>query len=323
MVEDAQFSSYYGLGVVKAPPWGHEIAAYLFLGGLAGGSSLLALGAQLTDRPALRRNARLTALGALGLGTVALVHDLGRPERFLYMLRTFKPTSPMSVGTWILSGFGVGTGITAAVELDRLTGHRLPLGPLRGVLGALEGPAGVQTAVFAGPLSSYTAVLLSDTAMPTWNAARHELPFVFVSSAALACSGMALVTTPPRETAPVRVLSSLAAVGEIVAMRRMRSRMHPAEADPLETGAAGKKLHWAERLTLAGAAGALVGGRSRVLAGISGALMLTGSALTRFGILEAGLKSAEDPRHTIEPQKHRLAARRAAGVTTDSATTVG
>src|SRR5699024_2674330 len=65
--EDGEFTSSSGRPIVKAPPWGDETAAYLFLGGLAGGSALLGLGAQLTDRPALRSRTRLTALAALGL----------------------------------------------------------------------------------------------------------------------------------------------------------------------------------------------------------------------------------------------------------------
>lgn len=57
MVPDVEFTSYYGRPVVKAPPWKHEVPAYLFLGGVAGGSGLIALGAQLTGLEALRRNA--------------------------------------------------------------------------------------------------------------------------------------------------------------------------------------------------------------------------------------------------------------------------
>ncbi len=42
----------------------------------------------------------------ISLSFVALVHDLGKPSRFVNMLRVAKPTSPMSVGTWILSVYG-------------------------------------------------------------------------------------------------------------------------------------------------------------------------------------------------------------------------
>ena len=78
MVPDAEFTSYYGHPVVKPPPWDEKVAAYLFLGGVAGGSGVLAAGAQLTGRDALRRNARLGGLGAVGLGGIALVADLAR-----------------------------------------------------------------------------------------------------------------------------------------------------------------------------------------------------------------------------------------------------
>src|SRR5947208_6485290 len=85
MVPDATFTSYYGRPVVKPAPWTDDIPAYLFLGGLAGGSSLLAAGAAATDRPALRRAGRLGALAAITGSMYALVHDLGKPARFHHM----------------------------------------------------------------------------------------------------------------------------------------------------------------------------------------------------------------------------------------------
>ncbi|MFI7744288.1 NrfD/PsrC family molybdoenzyme membrane anchor subunit [Kocuria rhizosphaericola] len=323
MVPEPEFGSYYGRPVVKPAPWGHEVAAYLFLGGVAGGSALLALGAQLTGREELRRNARLGSVTALGLGGAALVADLGRPERFLHMLRTFKPTSPMSMGTWILSAFGAGMGTAVAAEVDRMTGSRLPLGPLRPVLRAVEGPAGIEAAVLAGPLAAYTAVLLSDTATPTWNAAREDLAFVFVSSASLASGGLAMVTTSVGQAGPARRLAVLGVAGELIATKVMERRMDPVAAEPLHHGQPGVMLAWSERLAVAGGLGTLLGGRHRAVAAVSGLALLASSALTRFAVLEAGMHSAEDPRYTIEPQKARLAARRAAGITDDSITTAG
>jgi hypothetical protein len=67
----------------------------------------------------------------------------------------------------------------------------------------------------------------------------------------------------------------------------------------------------------------LLSGRHRLIAVASGVTLLAASALTRFGVFEAGIHSAKDPKYTIEPQKRRLAARRAAGITDDSITTVG
>ncbi|MCU4297309.1 polysulfide reductase [Brevibacterium permense] len=258
MVEDVEFTSYYGRPIVKAPPWGDEIGTYLFLGGLAGGSSLLGFGAQLTDRPGLRIASRMTALAATGIGGAALVADLGRPERFLNMMRVVKVSSPMSLGTWILSGFGVGSGVTFAIELDRITGEKLlPLGPLRKVLHALETPAAVESAFFATPLAVYTAVLLGATAVPTWNAAgRNGLPYVFVSSASMAAGGAAMALAPVAETGPARLLALTGTAGEAYAMSAMRKRMHPAEVDPMDDGEPGNKLHRAEKLLIAGAIGA-------------------------------------------------------------------
>ena len=323
MVPEAEFTSYYGRPVVKPAPWGPEIAGYLFLGGVAGGSGLLAAGGQLTGQDTLRRNCRLAAISAVGLGAVALVHDLGRPERFLNMLRTFKLTSPMSVGSWILSAFSAGAGVAAAAEVDRMTGERLPLGPLRRVLRTVEGPAGLEAAAFAPLLAVYTAVLLGDTSTPTWNHAHEELPFVFASSASLASAGLAMVTTPVAETAPARKLAVLGVIGDLLATRVMQRRMDPVAAEPLHTGRPGQMLRLSEALAIAGGIGTLLGGRRRDVAVASGVALMAASALTRFGIFEAGIASAKDPRYTIEPQKRRLAARRAAGVTDDSITTAG
>ena len=321
MVEDIEFDSYYGRPIVKAPPWKHEIGIYFFLGGVAGGSSLLALGAQARKLPRLRRNTRITALAASGVGALALIKDLGRPERFLNMMRTFKITSPMSVGSWILMGFSSFAAIPAIAEVDRATGSRLPL-PRR-LLTAAEPVASVGAAALAAPLATYTAVLIGDTANPVWNAGRRELPYLFASSASLAASGVAMVTTPTAEIAPAQKLAVAGVVGDVAAMHLMKERMHPAEREPLETGKPGKMLKAAEVLAIAGGATALLARVHRVF-GIASGLMLAGaSALTRFGVLEAGLESTHDPRHVVEPQKARLAARRAAGITDDSITTAG
>lgn len=321
MVPEVEFTSYYDKPIVKPPPWDYRVAAYLFLGGVAGGSGLLAAGAQLTGRDRLRRNARLSAMGSVGLGAVALVADLGKPSRFYNMLRTFKVTSPMNVGSWVLAGFSSVLGVSVAWEVDRLTGERLPLGPLRDLLRRLEGPAGIGAGALAAPLAGYTAVLLSNTAVPTWNAMYRDLPFVFVSSASMASAGLAMVTTPTAETGPARTMAVLGAAGDVAAMKWMEGRMDPVAAEPLHHGKMGTMLRWSERLAVAGAIGSLFG-RRRPVAVASGLALLASSALTRFGIFDAGIHSAGDPRYTVEPQKRRLKKRRAAGKTDDSITTV-
>ncbi|GAA1334583.1 polysulfide reductase NrfD [Brachybacterium rhamnosum] len=338
LVGDMEFESYYGRPIVKAPPWEEPIALYLFVGGVAGGSGLLALGAHASGRPGLRRAARLTALGAIGVGTPALVVDLGRPERFLNMMRTVKITSFMSMGTWILSASGAVAGVSALIEVDRLSRERLPLGPLRPALHALDTPAAIAQAGTGALLATYTGGLLGDTAVPTWSAGRHDLPLLFGSSATLASAGAALVLAPGTELGPARALAAAGVAGDLLSMHRMKASMHPLEAEPLETGRAGRRLRWAERLAVAGGVGAVASGllsagagtgvgrsrvrtAGRVLTAASGLALLGASALTRFGVLEAGLESVKDPRRVVEPQKARLAARRAAGTFDDSITT--
>jgi hypothetical protein len=115
----------------------------------------------------------------------------------------------------------------------------------------------------------------------------------------------------------------LGAISEIATTKVMERAMDPVLVEPLHHGAAGTMLKWSERLVIAGGVGALLGGRNRIMAAASGLALMAGSALTRFGVFEAGMHSAKDPRYTIEPQKRRLAARRAAGITDDSITTAG
>lgn len=303
MVPDAEFTSYYGRPVLKAAPWGPDIPAYLFLGGLAGGSSLLAAGADLTDRPALRRSARLGALGAITLSFGALVHDLGRPSRFLNMLRAAKPTSPMSVGTWILSAYGPAAGVAAVSEFSGL----LP-GPLGRVASALSRPAGLSAAALGPAVASYTAVLISDTATPTWHEGHREMPFVFVSSAAVAAGGWGMLTAPCSELGPARRLAIGGAAMEILAETRMEQEMGLA-AETLHSGPAGAMVRAAKVLTTVGAATAVYSRRSRVAARVSGVTLLAASALTRFGIFHAGQASARDPKYTVVPQAERVARR--------------
>ncbi|WP_206515994.1 NrfD/PsrC family molybdoenzyme membrane anchor subunit [Nocardioides pantholopis] len=305
MVPEAEFTSYYGRPIVKPSPWEKDIPIYLFAGGLAAGSSLLAAGADLTGRPALRRTGRFGALAALSVSMVALVHDLGKPSRFLNMLRVAKLTSPMSVGTWILSIYGPFAGAAAAAEAVAMLPPGRRVGPLR-LLPLLHRPAGLMAGLAAPPVAAYTAVLLADTATPSWHAAFKELPFVFVGSAAAASAGLGLVGAPVAETGPARRLAVGGAVLELAAEQQMERSMG-ITAEPLHEGKAGRLMRAAKALTVVGAIGAAVSGRSRALSALSGAALMAGSACTRFGIFEAGQASALDPKYIVVPQRERLA----------------
>ena len=305
VVPDAEFTSYYGRPIVKASPWEHDIPAYLFMGGVAAGSSLLAAGADLTDRPALRRTGRVGALAGLSLSMVALVHDLGRPARFHHMLRVAKPTSPMSVGTWILTAYGPFAGLAAVAELRGLLPRVLRDGVVGRLLGLSGRPAGLVAAVVAPTVASYTAVLLSDTATPTWHAAHRHLPFVFVGSASAASGGLGMLGAPVSEAGPARRLAVGGALLELAVEHRMEQAMG-ITAEPLHHGGAGRLMRASKALTLAGTAGTLLAGRrSRLGAALSGAALMAGSACLRFAVFEAGQESARDPRYTVVPQRER------------------
>ena len=309
MVPDATFTSYYGRPVVKASPWERDIPAYLFLGGLAGGSSLLAAGAQATDRPSLRTTSRLGALAAISLSFAALVHDLGKPARFVNMLRVAKPTSPMSMGTWVLTVYGPMVGLAGAAELRPYLPRALRNGVLGRLLGGAATPAGALAALAAPAVASYTAVLLSNTATPSWHEAHRELPFVFVGSAAASAGGLGMIGATLADARPARRLAVGGALVELAAERTMERSMG-ITAEPLHAGAAGRLMSASRALTAFGAVtAALWGGRSRAVAVLAGGALMAGSACTRFGVFEAGQASARDPKYTVVPQRERLDAR--------------
>jgi formate-dependent nitrite reductase membrane component NrfD len=304
MVPPAEFTSYYGRPVVKASPWQDDIPAYLFLGGLAAGSSLLAAGADFSNRPELRRVARIGALVGVTAGTAALVRDLGKPARFLNMLRVAKPTSPMSVGTWILTTYGPMAGLAGTAEVAAMLRIRIPIASR--LLELVARPAGVLAAIAAPALASYTGVLLGDTATPAWHGARHELPFVFVGSAAAAAGGLAMCGTSVGQAAPARRMGLAGAAFALTMEARMTQSMG-LSAETLRTGKAGRLMEASRALTIGGALGAItLGRRHRAAAAIAGAALVAGSACTRFAIFEAGQESARDPRYTVIPQRERV-----------------
>lgn len=304
MVPPAEFKSYYGRQILQSPTWkARNIAGYFFLGGLAGGSSLLAAGADVTERPSLRCAGRLVAAGAVAGSLVALVDDLGRPERFLNMLRVFRVTSPMSVGSWVLATYGPLASLAAASEV---LGRAAPSGRLAGKLAPFGRAAGLGAGALAPLLSSYSAAILADTAVPTWHDAHRELPFVFVGSAASAAGGLALAAVPPAEAGPARRLAVIGTVAELVAEWRMERRLGFV-GEPLRKGRGGRIMWLAKILGATGAVvGGLLGRRSRLATAAGGLAMVAGSVCSRFGVFYAGVAASEDPKYTVVPQRGRV-----------------
>jgi DMSO reductase anchor subunit len=302
MVPDAEFTSYYGRPVIKEPVWEPvDVPSYLFFGGLAGASSVLAAGSQLSGHRELARVAKVTALGAISLSAVALIHDLGRPSRFVNMLRVFKPSSPMSMGSWLLAGYGPVAGAAAVSEM---TGILPPAGTAATLGAGLLGPA----------IATYTAALICDTAVPAWHEGYREMPYLFAGSASGAAGGLGLLAVRPADASPARKLAVVGAVTELVAKQLLIRRLAATPglesshglAEPYEEGRAGAVLRAAEILTVAGLAGAVLGRRRRAVSALVGVSLLAASALTRYGVFEAGLASARDPKYTIVPQRRRI-----------------
>ncbi|MGC4877861.1 NrfD/PsrC family molybdoenzyme membrane anchor subunit [Micromonospora sp. DT43] len=308
-VPEAEFTSYYGRPVLKAPVWKWDIAAYLFTGGLAAGSSLLGAGGQLTGRPVLRRAGRVTALGAVSASAVFLIRDLGRPERFHHMLRVAKPTSPMSVGTWILTAFGPAAGVAAVAEAAGWLPRRGLLGLVGRALPPAGHAAGLVAAATAPALATYTGVLLADTAVPSWHEAYPELPVIFAGSALASGAAVGLLAAPPAQAGPARRMAVAGAALELFGAHRVETRLGLL-SEPYRSGRPGRLLRAGRLLTVAGVAGALLGRRSRAAGAMSGAALLGASVATRFGIFYGGVASARDPRYTMVPQRERVNARR-------------
>ncbi|MFD1271047.1 polysulfide reductase [Streptomyces kaempferi] len=307
MVPRAEFRSYYGRPVLKPPVWEWKIPAYLFTGGLSAGAALLAAGADLTARPRLRRAGRVGGFAALLVSMYLLVADLGLARavpphdegRQAELTDVRGHLDPHRLRARQRAG---GHGRDAARNLAR---HDA------GAAAASGGPSGrLSAALFAPGVASYTAVLLSQTAVPAWHDARSELPFVFTGSAAASAGGLGMVLVPVTEAGPARRFAAVGAAAEIVAARLI-DRRPGFVTRAYTTGHPHHLRRASEFLTLAGAVTALtLARRSRAAAAVGGLALMAGSVLQRFGTFEAGVTSTKDPAYVVKPQRERLDARR-------------
>jgi hypothetical protein len=283
-------TSYHGQPVIKDPVWTWEIPFYFYTGGLAGASAGLAYLAELRGNDTLSRRAWAVASGGIVLSPALLTSDLGKPLRFINMLRMFKVTSPMSVGSWILTASGATTTLaTANVWL--------------GIFPRLSRPARALAALFGLPLSTYTAALIANTAVPVWHEARRELPFVFGSGAALSAGAAALAVTPPRYAAPARRLALAGAALESATNELMRHRL----GDHAEVYKQGQPALFTNLTRGAILAGGLLAatraGSSRAAAVAAGALLSVGAVSARWSVFRAGFGSVSDPKYVVGPQR--------------------
>jgi formate-dependent nitrite reductase membrane component NrfD len=290
-------TTYYDRPVLKEPVWIWAVPAYFYAGGVAGAAATLGAAASTSgveELEVLERRCRALAAAGTLAGTALLIHDLGRPERFLNMLRVVRPSSPLNLGSWLLSA-ATTTAVVAAVAARRPNA----IGALGDASEKLAGALGL-------PLAGYTAVLLSTTAVPVWQEPARSLPVLFVASAANgAASLLELAEAGESERRTVRSFALAARVAELGAalwVERESGRVERV-GRPLKSGAAGAMLATAKVATAGALALSLLGRRSRAARVLAGVLGTVGSAATKFGVFYAGRPSTMDPRATFELQR--------------------
>jgi formate-dependent nitrite reductase membrane component NrfD len=290
--------TYYGLPLLKEHVWKPAVPAYFYVGGLAGASAALGAAALCSGSRRLRGLATTTRAIAAG-GAIAsaalLIEDLGRPSRFVNMLRVFRPTSPMNVGSWLLAGFG-GLSTVAALLRERRTG----------ALATLGDAAAVGAGILGVPLAGYTAVLLSNTAVPVWQGARTALPALFMASAVTsAACALDLCTLNAAERRVVRRFGVAGKAAELICAEAVEvelARPAPLVAEPLRRGASGALWKAAKLLVGGSLALSLAPRSSPAVRRASAWLGTLGSIALRFGIVRAGTASARDPRAAFAQQ---------------------
>ena len=291
--------TYHDRPVLKEPVWIWSVPVYFYLGGMSGAAATLGAAARLAgdDLDGLVARCRQIAAAGSVAGSVFLVIDLGRPERFLNMLRVFRPTSALSVGSWVLAAHGGASTAAAA-----LSGR----GRFASAMGDLAGAASGVTGL---PMSGYTGVILGDTAIPLWHAARRSLPVLFVASAASSASAaLEAMDLSEGEHRVVRRFGLAAKVFELMAMRAVERDAAVIErvGRPLKEGLSGSLWRAARSAAMGSLAlGAVprAGKRRRALAAVLGS---AASLALRAALFQAGKTSSRDPRATFEQQRKEM-----------------
>lgn len=296
-------TGYYGEPLLKPPAWTWEVPAYFFVGGTAGAAAVVAAAARAAgaDRDLARHARWIAALGGAA-SPALLVSDLGRPERFLHMLRVFKPRSPMSLGVWTLVAFSGAAPARAFADLvaSRSEGGRVAL-PVR----VLGDAAGMLAAATGAVMASYTGVLVGATVIPVWNRSVRVLPIHFTASGL--ASAVALLELLGHRSRALNALGLAAAAAETAVGALHETSPDPAY-DPLKRGRSGAIVR----------AGGVLSGPVPLVLRLLGARRaaavsaLVGSLVTRFGWVEAGRASAADPAVPLELEGRRTASPRPA-----------
>jgi len=278
---------YYGEPVVRPPVWTWEIPLYFFVGGLGGMSAVIALGAEVFQQADVTRAAMWVAAIAVVLSPLLLVMDLGRPHLFINMLRVFKPQSAMSMGAWILTGFGACV-VPALVALELHTLQAVT-GPLDQVLHLAAGLFIFGSAIFGMLLATYTGVLIGATAIPAWFLHRTLLPIHF-GTAGLG-SAAAVLELLGYRIAPLNALGFFAATVETALLIWLSIDKHGTADRAIHEHASG----WLIRI------GELFNGPLALVLRFFGLIpfaaisFLLGALISRVGWIAVGKVSGADP----------------------------
>jgi hypothetical protein len=289
-------TGYYGIPLLKEPQWTWEVPVYFFVGGAAGAAALIGALAKVTGKDErLARDARLVAAGGGIISSGLLISDLGKPERFLNMLRVFKIQSPMSVGAWVLALFSSSAGAAAFAQLVE---QRLDIGPVRVLGNVAEGIS----AAMGLPLATYTGVLIGATAIPAWHHNVKTLPIVFGMSGLGA--GVSILELMGNDDSPaLNMLGIGASATESYEGLRLEVKGDSRVDRPLKRGLTG----WITRIgsVLSGPVPLAlrliaIGSGSRRLRRAAAWSSIAGSVCTRVGWIYAGHESARDWRIPLE-----------------------
>jgi formate-dependent nitrite reductase membrane component NrfD len=287
--QPARDPTYYSKPILKEPVWIWTVPLYFYVGGVSGAALVLGAVTRLIGgaglRPLVRKCHWVGFVGG-GIGSVLLIADLGRPERFLAMLRVLRLRSPMSVGSWILAVAPPCAG-AAAVFGD----------PFSSLLAGLLGV----------PLSGYTAVLLSNTAIPVWHETRTSLPALFMGSAAAGAAQVLKllpVTLPRQALSAVNTFGIAGSIAELAAgcVVEQHAGRIPIIGQPLYEGVSGALWKASKAMTVAGLVLSIFG-RSRGACRAGAILGTAGAIALRFAIFHAGKASAREPRATFHLQR--------------------
>jgi formate-dependent nitrite reductase membrane component NrfD len=287
---------YYGQPVVKPPVWTWEIPLYLFFGGMAGMSALIASGAVLFHHLDLARAAMwIAAVAGAILSPILLIMDLGRPRLFLNMLRVFKHRSPMSMGAWILGAFGA-CAVPGLIALE-LHAQHVFAGSLDQLLRFAAGIFIFASAIFGTLLATYTGVLIGATAIPAWFLHRTLLPIHF-GTAGLG-SAAALLELLGHRIPALNFLGFYAAAIETALLIWLSLDKH---------GVADRAIHehgsgWLIRI------GEVLNGPLALVLRLFGFIpfaaisFLVGALVSRFGWIAVGKVSGSDPEAVFASQQ--------------------